>query len=163
MAGCVLFACGPSVAVGAAASDFTTAVDRAPLGARLFADQCAHCHGRRGEGLVGAPEVLGPTALPEYPRAPTTATGFAFEDPQELEIRQQTHPTGLAVRRPFRTAQDLSDYLVSHAPEMRVKTLKTGDRWALVSFLVAAQGIDIPGEGVDGENAASLPVRRAAR
>jgi hypothetical protein len=161
LAGYLLLACGPTMVTGAAASDLVTAGDRAPRGARLFADGCSHCHGQRGEGLVGVPEILGPSALPEYPRAPTVATGFAFEDPQELEIRQRTHPSGQAVRSPFRTAQDLNVYLESHAPEMRVRTLKDEDRWALVSFIVAAQGVDIPSQGVDAENAASLPVRRA--
>ena len=159
-AACLLLACGPSVTTGAATADLASAADRAPIGARLFAHECADCHGKRGEGLVGAPDILGPTALPEYSRAPTVATGFAFEDPQDLEIRQRTHPTGFAVRRPFRSAQDLGEFLVAHAPEERVRRLKDEDRWAIVSFVVAAQGIEIPNEGVNAENAATVPVRR---
>ena len=144
---------------GATQADIVRASDRAARGARVFSDDCSGCHGRRGEGLTQAPAILGPSALPEYARTPAVAQGFAFQDPQELEIQQQTHLTGPAMRRPFRTTQDLYDFIASHELKTRASVLPPEDRWAVVSFMMVVQGVSVPDDGVNPANAASIPVR----
>src|SRR5690242_1695526 len=78
--------------------DTATSHDPTDEGAALFAEQCARCHGRHGEGIADAPIVLGPGALPEYPR------DDSVRDAVQMEIAQKTRRTGATMRRPFRTA-----------------------------------------------------------
>jgi cytochrome c len=147
-----------AVDVGAAEPEAQSA-----RGMSLFSRECADCHGARGGGSGQVPAVLGPSALPEFPRDHSAAGSFALLDPQELQIRQQTRPLGAAMRLPFRTAQDLYDYLASHIPEQGVDSLKPEDTWALVALMMQAHGGDAPREGIDASNAASLPIKSAAR
>jgi hypothetical protein len=154
-----LSACGATRA-GAADADPPPAREPATAGASAFAGACARCHGARGEGRVDAPALTGPTALPEFPRADSVATGFAFQDAQDLEIRQQTHRIGPPIRRPFRTAQDLYDYVGAHVRDERIRSWSPEDSWAVVTLLVAAHGCDVPPEGLRVESAASRPIQR---
>ena len=67
-------------------------------GARLFASECARCHGRHGEGMGDRPAILGPRALPVYAReAPASGIPGVY-DLQELQIESQTRRTGPPVR-----------------------------------------------------------------
>jgi hypothetical protein len=87
---------------------------------------------------------LGPGALQEYPRASTTASDPALVDPQLLQIRAQTRPAGAPWRDPFRNAQDLYAFTKTHVPKSRAADLKDPDYWAVVSFMLAAQGATLP-------------------
>jgi mono/diheme cytochrome c family protein len=144
---------------GATEGDLMRAGDRASSGARTFALACSHCHGRRGEGTTFAPAILGPSALPEYARAPTVARGFAFQDPQDLEIAQQTRSREPATRNPFRSARDLYDYVTGHGVPMGFRRLSPADGWDVVSFIAVAQGVSVPPEGVTPANASTVRLR----
>src|SRR5215471_10309712 len=86
-----------STQTGATAEDLTRARGAAAQGATTFTNACASCHGQRGEGLA-APPVLGPGALPEYPRNNATAGDPALYDPQLIQIQAQTRPAGAPSR-----------------------------------------------------------------
>jgi mono/diheme cytochrome c family protein len=148
------------VPLGASAEDITRARDVAKPGATLFANECASCHGQRGEGLAGAPPVLGAGALPEYPR---TSGSYGqgdptLTDPQLLQIKAQTRPAGAPWRDPFKNAQDLYTFTTLHLPRTRASQLAEGDFWAIVSFIFAAQGVSLPPGGIGPANAPSLPM-----
>ena len=146
--------------VGATDAELVRAHDQSARGAALFSGQCARCHGRRGEGRAEVPAILGAGALPELPHDDSVATGFSFQDEQDLQIRQQTHPIVPPVRGRFRAAQDVYDFLNAHIPEERVGPWRSDDSWAVVTFLMAARGCRLPKEGIDTVNAASIPVQR---
>ena len=142
---------------GATAEDLSRANGQAGPGATVFANECAKCHGQRGEGLGAASPVLGPGALPEYPRAGGAGDPMLI-DPQQIQIQAQTRPAGAAWRDPFRNAQDLYGFTVKHMPKNRADDIKDGDYWALVSFILAVQGATVPPGGINAGNAASIPI-----
>ncbi len=144
--------------LGATPAQLAQARSQSEQGANLFANECAKCHGQRGEGIGSAPDILGPGALPEHPR--DTASGGPVTDPQLLQIEAQARPAGAAWRDPFRNAQDLFDFMRTHMPKGRVGELKPNDDWALVSFLLAAQGATVPPGGVGPANASSIQIPR---
>jgi hypothetical protein len=158
--GVLVVACG-ATKLGATDVDLARARDQASQGAAVFSQECANCHGQRGEGLAGASAILGLGALPEYPRdysgAGTTTT---MTDPQQLQIQIQTRPAGAPSRDPFRNAQDLHDYTKVHLPKSRASALKEGDYWAVVTFLLAAQGAQVPPGGINADNARSISIPR---
>jgi mono/diheme cytochrome c family protein len=139
--------------LGASEAAMTTGRDRASAGATVFQSSCARCHGDRGEGLSGAPAVLGPGALPEYPR--DMDVNSVTTDPQQLQIQQQTRPQGAPVRDPFRTAADLVDFVKNHLPK---PGLKSEDSNAVATFLLVVQGADVPATGLTADNAASVRI-----
>jgi mono/diheme cytochrome c family protein len=148
-----------AASLGATEPQLAKAKDRASAGADVFANECVRCHGKRGQGLAGAPEILGPGALPEYPR--NMSTGMqAIVDPDQLQIQQQTRPPGAPTRDVFRTADDLHAYVHDHLPKSRAAAMKGGDYWAVVTFMLAAQGADVPPDGVGPNNATSIPIPR---
>src|SRR4051794_18331872 len=66
LCGLVLLACAvgcATVPAGATAEDLARAHNQAAAGATTFTNECATCHGQRGEGLGSAPAILGPGAL----------------------------------------------------------------------------------------------------
>jgi cytochrome c len=146
--------------MGATAADLARANDQAAPGATVFADKCAKCHGQRGEGLAGASALLGPGALPEYPRNSGGSGDTGFIDAQQLQIEMQARPAGSAWRDPFRNAQDLYSFASTHMPKAHAGELKPGDYWAVVNFLLAAQGASLPAGGIGPANASSTPIPR---
>ncbi len=146
--------------LGATPSELAKARSQSEQGARLFADQCGSCHGQSGEGQSGAPEILGPGALPEYPRSSAGSSGSAAGDPQLLQIEAQARPAGAAWRDPFRTAQDLYAFSKTHMPKGNTSELTAGDHWAIVGFMLAAQGAKLPAGGLGPANASSIQVPR---
>jgi hypothetical protein len=147
-----------STQTGATAEDLVRAHDQAGQGATAFTNECAKCHGQRGEGLASAPAILGPGALPEYPRSTGSASDPTVLDPQLIQIQAQTRPAGAASRDRFRNALDLYNFTFRHLPKSRAEELKEADYWAVVSFLLAAQGASLPPRGIDPANAAAVPI-----
>jgi mono/diheme cytochrome c family protein len=141
---------------GASDTALVQARDRAAQGSSVFAARCASCHGDRGEGKAYAPSTMGPGAIPLYPRdnsmAPTTT------DPQQLQLQAQTRPPGAPSRPPFKTAQDLYDYLSRHTPEEGLRSLTPADLWAVVTFMLIAHGSQVPPAGVTAENASGISI-----
>src|SRR5262245_3978645 len=93
--------------IGATTEDLTRARAQTEPGATVFGRDCAKCHGQRGEGLAGAPTIMGSTALPEYPRNSGGVNDPTVTDPQLVQIQAYSRPAGAATRDPFRNAQDL--------------------------------------------------------
>jgi mono/diheme cytochrome c family protein len=156
----LLFACFGACAplhIGATDAQLARGRDRASNGASVFAAECATCHGQKGEGLAAAPEIFGPGSLPEYPRDTTNAM---VTDPQQLQIVQQTRPQGAPWRDPFRTAQDMFDFVKIHLPKNRTAQMKSDDYWAVVTFIFAARGADVPASGINADNAREFPIPR---
>src|SRR6186713_1791448 len=101
----VAVACA-SVQYGATQESLTRAKSASPRGAELFHQQCAGCHGERGESTTGAPRVLGEGALPELPRARNVNADPAAGDRESLRLEARSRPAGAPWRDPFRTAKD---------------------------------------------------------
>ncbi|MBN2574443.1 MAG: cytochrome c [Deltaproteobacteria bacterium] len=156
--GLIGFGCA-ATQLGATPAEIAQARSQSEQGARVFASQCAKCHGERGEGVGSAPAILGPGALPEYPRDSGSGSG-PLTDPQLLQIEAQARPAGAAWRDPFRNAQDLYDFTRTHAAGKRAGDLSPADTWALVSFILAAQGASLPSGGVGPANATSMKIPR---
>jgi S-disulfanyl-L-cysteine oxidoreductase SoxD len=155
-----LTACAASAPAGATNADMVRANDVASQGATLFAQGCAHCHGERGEGLAGASAILGAGALPEYPRDNSSPGASTPTDPQQLQIQVQTRPAGAPWRDPFRNAQNLFEFVSTHMPKTAAVALKSEDHWAVVTFMISAQGGDVPPGGINASNAASVLIPR---
>lgn len=111
--------------------------DQMSLGAKVFADRCAGCHGERGQGTTDvvshaslAPPIVGPEALPLEP--PNGA-------------RQRTMP--------FRTAADLVAFVRAHAPLEGPAELAPAEALAVTAFLVEENGTELEGEELTQANA----------
>ena len=157
---CALIGLGcAATQLGATPAQLATARGQSEQGANVFASQCAKCHGERGEGVGSAPDILGPGALPEYPRD-SGSGGGPLTDPQLLQIEAQARPAGAAWRDPFRNAQDIFDFTTTHMPKGHVGELKPADLWAVVSFILGAQGASLPTGGIGPANASSIQIPR---
>jgi mono/diheme cytochrome c family protein len=150
--------CAASMKVGATPDDLSRARDQSAQGATVYGSECANCHGGRGEGLASAPAIMGPGALPEYPHDIAGVGDPTITDPQLIQIQAQTRPAGAPWRDPFRNAQDLYTFTTTHLPRSRAANLKDGDYWAVVSYLLAVQGVSVPTGGIGPANAASIPI-----
>jgi cytochrome c len=144
--------------IGATPDDLARARSQAQQGAMTYGAECASCHGQRGEGLASAPAIMGPGALPEYPRNTGGAGDPTITDPQLIQLQAQTRPQGAAWRDPFRNAQDLYTFTTTHLPKSRATALTPADYWAVVSFLLAAQGAPLPPAGLEPTNAATVMI-----
>jgi hypothetical protein len=157
MTAVISLACA-STKSGATPDEIARAHDQAAQGASVFTNECASCHGGRGEGLASAPGILGAGALPEYPRDTGGVGDPTITDPQLIQIQAQTRPAGAAWRDPLRNAQDLYTFTTTHLPKSRAANLKEGDYWAVVNFMLAVQGVSLPSGGIGPTNAASIPI-----
>ncbi len=131
-------------------------------GAAVFEQNCASCHGQRGEGLAQAPAVMGAGALPLYVRDPSTTSNPAFQDIAEQQ-RKQSLPPGADARGAFRTASDLFKYVSREMPRPLSKrgSLSPEDYWAVVNFILAGHGSALPAGGVTPANADSVLIKPA--
>ncbi len=157
--GLVVLGCA-ATQLGATPADLAQARGQSAKGANVFASECAKCHGQRGEGIGNTPAVLGPGALPEYPRSTVSSGDPGLNDPQLLQIEAQARPAGAAWRDPFRNAQDLFDFTNTHMPKGRAGAVSPDDNWALVSFMLAVQGASVPAGGIGPANASSIQIPR---
>ncbi|MBV9946706.1 MAG: hypothetical protein JOZ69_07655 [Myxococcales bacterium] len=139
-------------------ADLLAASAAAPRGVQTFATFCAPCHGKRGQGVGEAPPVLGPGALPEFPRDAVPTRNSLYRDLQQMQIDSQTRPVGFPWRAPFRNAEDLVSFLALHLAKAQRGEVRPEDDRAVVTYLLAAQGAALPSEGVTAENARSIPV-----
>jgi hypothetical protein len=81
-----------------------------------------------------------------------------MSDPQQLQIQQNTRPAGAPWRDPFRNADSLYGFVSTHLPKSRADALHPDDYWALLTFMLSAQGAQLPPEGVTTTNASSIPI-----
>jgi hypothetical protein len=154
---CMTLACS-GLRYGISEVDLTRARDATPRGVALFAERCAPCHGPRGEGRSSAPPVLGPDALPEYPREQNPNSGLAAGDPEALRLKARSRPAGAPSRDPLRTAADLYGYVSRNMPpeEDARGAMTADDYWSLVNFMLLSRGVSAPGGDVTDKNAASV-------
>ncbi len=147
--------------LGATDTGIAQARRAAPAGAELFERECARCHGKRGEGLTISPAVIGAGALAEYPRDDTTSSSPVFATSTQVD-HDVAHLPGQSKRRPFRTAQDVYDYvsLRMPLPKSRAGTLGEGAYWAIVNYLLIAHGLVLPIGGVNAANAKGVALRQ---
>ena len=148
------------IQTGATVADLSRAQGQAAPGASIFNNECAKCHGQRGEGLANSSAILGPGALPEFPRTTGGAGDPNVVDPQLIQIQAQSRPAGAAWRDPFRNAMDLYNFTIKHLPKGQAESFKDADYWAVVNFMLAVQGASLPPHGIDASNAASIPIPR---
>lgn len=166
VAGWPLILCGltwlgcAATQTGATVEDLGRARTQAAPGATTFTNECVACHGQRGEGLAAAPAILGPGALPEYPRRMGSGSDPTVVDPQQIQLQAQTRPAGAGTRDRFQNALDLYNFTLRHLPKTRAQELKDADYWAVVGFVLAAQGASLPPDGIGPANAASIPIPR---
>jgi cytochrome c len=142
---------------GASEVNVTSASAKSAQGARLFGQQCASCHGRRGEGVY-APAIMGPIALPAYPNHANFSTNASYTDPTELNLRETTRPEGAPKREPFNTAQDVYNYISKRMPRKAPGSLKPEEYWAILNFMLIAHGIDVAPSGINAANASSVTI-----
>ena len=90
LCGLVLLGCAVTK-LGATTADLARARDQAAPGATTYASECAQCHGQRGQGLAGIPAIMGPGALPKYPRyidGSYVGDPMLVDDPVQLPQRR---------------------------------------------------------------------------
>lgn len=106
------------------------------MGARLYEDECAGCHGSDGAGRKSAPAIMGPNALPEIP------------------------PAG-ALRRtvPFKTVKDVLDWTAVSMPSNEPGSLAPAEYDAIVAHQLSVLGIDLKGQPLTAERAGGLLLR----
>jgi mono/diheme cytochrome c family protein len=112
----------------------TTASAQIEHGARVFAANCAKCHGDGGQGTEDAPPLVGKEALPLHPRP-------------DQKLRTTS----------FHTVMDVANFATKEMPPKandRAK-LTTNDYWAVLAFDLNANGIALK-QPVGPESAASI-------
>ena len=107
--------------------------DQATRGGKLYADNCASCHGDKGEGGGGGPPVVGKDALP-------------LDPPKGADDRKGK----------FANAQDVFDFMKKYMPADKPSSLKDSEYWDILGFDLKANGVDTSGKAVDASNAASI-------
>lgn len=143
---------------GATEANFAKAKSGSGNGWELYRQNCAGCHGERGESVSGAPRIMGEGALPELPPERNYAMDPTAGDPASIRLRAQTRPAGAPWRDPFRSAQDVYNYVSKNMPlpEKSAGTLAPDQYWAIVTFMLQAHGVAVPPEGITPANAGSL-------
>lgn len=106
---------------------------QATAGAKLYADNCASCHGDKGEGSGGGPAVVGKDALPKDP-------------PPKAKYRKVQ----------FNTALDVAMYVQKNMPADNPGGLKPEEYWQIMAFDLKANGIDVSGKHIDEKTAADI-------
>jgi hypothetical protein len=151
------FACSAKP-LGATDAQLGLAHDRAAAGAFVYERDCRSCHGPRGEGLAGVPQVMGDGALPVHRR--DTSPASQYTDEQRAQAANERILLAGATRGAFRDARDLHGFLVEHMPKIRqsVAPPTAEEYWQVTTFLLVVKGSPVPPAGVDASNAASVPI-----
>jgi mono/diheme cytochrome c family protein len=157
--GIALAACS-ATPLGASEPNLANAQKKAAPGAELFERECSTCHGKRGEGMTSAPAVIGAGALAEYPRDKSLSTSPAMSNNAQQQAGDSTRPPGAPARDPFRSAQDVFQYIstMMPLPKSRAGSLKPEEYWAITNYMLLAHGSPVPEGGIDGNNAASVRI-----
>lgn len=157
MAGFALAACA-ATPLGATEGGIQTARQNVASGAAIYDRECASCHGKRGEGLSAAPNIMGPGALPTYARDPSTTQTIAVQP--DVQQQQTLRPPGQQTRQPFRSAQDLYEFTSQWMPQpqARIGSLKPEEYWAIVNFMLTAHGSTLPPGGITPQNAKDVAI-----
>lgn len=123
-----------SVPSSAPASGGATFGAQAAEGQKLYADNCASCHGANGEGGK-APRLVG------------VSEGALPLDP----------PSGAKYRKSqFRTAADVASFVVKAMPPNNAGKLSEDQYWAILAFDLKANGVDLGTKHLDATTAPSV-------
>jgi mono/diheme cytochrome c family protein len=134
LAVCGLMGCGGAGVEGTSATSPPGAAgDQIALGAKLYGQSCASCHGNGGEGGKDAPAVVGMTALPLDPPA-----GAKHRTTQ------------------FHTGADVFAFVKANMPANAPGSLSDEEYAAILAFDLKANGVDMTGKHVDTASAASF-------
>lgn len=148
--GLSLFACGGGEASNAPptspSSGSLASNDAAPQtfaeqvthGERLYAAQCAGCHGPSGQG-GRAPAVVG------------LANGALPLEPP---------PTAKYRKAPFKTVADVGDFVAKSMPPKSPGSLSPEAYWSIMAFDLKANGIDLGDKKLTPELASTLEIPR---
>ncbi|MEO6419687.1 MAG: cytochrome c [Polyangiaceae bacterium] len=125
-------ACGGGATPESAApsAPATGTEDQASVGGKLYADNCAGCHGSGGEGNAKAPALVGKNALPLDPQPPSKARTAKFH-----------------------TAADVFQFVKTSMPPNKGGSLTDEQYAAIMAFDLKANGIDLTGKKVDATTA----------
>ncbi len=122
----VLGACAetppPAPASGGTTAAPASFADQVAQGQRLYADNCAKCHGDAGQGTDQAPKVVGikEGALP-------------LDPPADRKYRKSK----------FVTVGDVAEFTVANMPPGKAGSLTADQYWAILAFDLHANGIDL--------------------
>jgi cytochrome c len=114
---------------GSAAADEA----QAARGAKLFAKQCAQCHGNAGQGTKKAPPVVGSAALP-------------LDPPANAKVRKTQ----------FHTAADVAQFVATKMPAPKPGSLTADEYYAILAFDLKANGVDVSKQKIDPSTAAEI-------
>jgi cytochrome c len=127
---------GPGAGAAAAPTNFS---EQVALGQKLYADNCASCHGASGEGTGDAPRVVGlkEGALP-------------LDPPASAKFRKTQ----------FTTVMDVGAFVVQNMPPNKGGSLSTDQYFAILAFDLKANGIDLGDKKLDADLAKTLTIPR---
>ena len=125
--------CGGAAADAAApTTGASTTGDQTAVGAKLYAENCASCHGSGGEGTAKVPAVVGKAALP-------------------LDA-----PAGHKRNAKFHTAADIFAWVKANMPPDKPGSLTDEQYAAILAFDLKANGVDMTGKKLDATTAPSF-------
>jgi mono/diheme cytochrome c family protein len=145
----LVFACGsssppapsapppPGAAPGPVPAGPTSFAEQAELGQKLYAENCASCHGASGTGGKSPPLVgLKSGALPLNPP-----------------------PTAKYRKNQFKTVADIADFVTKNMPPTAPGSLTPEQYWAILAFDLKANGINLD-KKLDAATAQTINVPR---
>lgn len=109
------------------------------LGAPLYKENCARCHGAGGEGSPKGPRVVG-----------LSAGALPLDPPKEAKHRKLQ----------FKTVADVAGFAVSSMPPNEPGSLSAEEYLAILAFDLKANGIDLKEQKLTLELAKSLVIPR---
>ncbi len=115
----------------------TTFEEQVEIGAGLYGDHCAHCHGDAGQGTDMGPQVVGAGALPYAP-------------PEEREVRANN----------FGTALDVFVFASANMPADDPGALSDEQMVDVLAFALFANGVML-NEPLGFDNAESIVINEA--
>ena len=116
-----------------------TFAEQVAHGQRLFADNCAKCHGDSGQGTEDAPRLVGleEGALP-------------LDPPASRKVRKSR----------FVTVADVAEFAMANMPPKKAGTLTADEYLAVLAFDLKANGIDLGNELLTMAKARELTIPR---
>ena len=102
-------------------------------GSALYVANCAGCHGPTGRGTSEVPAVVGDDALPQNPG-----------------------PKSKVRHTQFNTAQDIFEFVRTTMPASKPGSLSDDSYYAIVTFALKLNGVDLQGKKVDPVTAPTI-------
>lgn len=112
--------------------------EQAALGAKLYAENCARCHGDHGQGTDKAPRVVG-----------LDKGAFPLNPPPGAKLRKTQ----------FRTAADIAKFASKNMPADKPGSLPEWQYWDILAFALKANGIELHHK-LDAETAKQVVIHK---